>query len=115
WEVPFNGTTFPHVAALAGRHGFALDPAVSAGPDPLIDRLRRSSRACWLREEGRGKARKTVAIFDLERADREFSAAVKEGFKGRFSCSPDDDWNWSVDWTNATKAAVRSLARSFSF
>lgn len=115
WEVPFNGTTLPRVVELAGKHGFALDPAVKDGPDPVVDRLRRSSRACWLREEGRGKARKTVAVFDLERADKDFSETVKKEFRGKFTCSPSDDWNWAIDWTDETKAGVRAVADRFGF
>jgi len=115
WEIPFNGTSLQPVVAIAKKHGFALDPAVSAGPDPLVDRLRRSSRACWLREEGRGKTKKTVAVFDLERADKEFAEAVKKGFRGRFACSPADDWNWAIDWTEETRTAVKALAGRFGF
>lgn len=115
WEVPFNGTTLPHAVKAARDFGFALDPAVEAGPDPLVDRLRRAAKACWLRSDGSGKAQRTVAVFDLERADPAFSEAVKEGFKGRFSCSPSDDWNWTIEWNEETRKGVADLAQRFGF
>jgi len=115
WEVPFNGTTLPHIVKAARDYGFTLDPAVEAGPDPLVDRLRRYSKACWLREEGSGKKTVKSAVFDLDKADPDFSKAVKEGFKSRFSCSPSDDWNWIIEWGPETKDAVRDLARRFGF
>lgn len=115
WEVPFNGTTLPFVVKAAREFGFALDPAVAAGPDPLVDRLRRSSKACWLKDRGTGRSAGKVAVFDLERADPAFSQAVKDGFKGHFSCSPSDDWNWTIEWTNETRGNVRDLADRFGF
>src|SRR5690606_28357770 len=70
WEVPFNGTTLPDIIRIAEKYGYIIDPAVRRGPDPLVDRLRRSSRACWLRTDSRGP---TVVVFDLERPDKRFS------------------------------------------
>lgn len=112
WEVPFNGTTLHSVTRIAAAHGFAVDPAVAAGPDQLVDRLRRSSKACWLRTEAKGA---TVAVFDLERADPAFSEAVKRDFRGKFSCAPADDWNWTLSWDASTREKAVSLAKGFGF
>lgn len=111
WEVPFNGTVLPHAIALAAAHGFAIDPAVKAGPDPLVDSLRRSLRACWVVSDGSDRH----AVFDLDGRDAAFSDAVKSSLRGRFSCSPADDWNWKIELDASTRERVLDLVRRFGF
>lgn len=111
WEVPFNGTTLQRAVTAARTHGFALDPAVLKGPDPLVDGLRKSTKACWLAREGG----RTFAVFDLHRKDEAFASDVKARFRGRFTCSPADDWNWKIDHDASNAAAVAELAVRHGF
>jgi len=115
WEIPYNGTTLPHIMKLAADHSFILDPAVGRGPDPVVDELRRHSRACWIMRNSTGSGIQAFAVFDLDRGDKSFAAAVKQEFKGKFSCTPSDDWNWTIEWSSETAWRVARLAQRFGF
>jgi hypothetical protein len=112
-EVDINGTSLPIILAICNKYGFAVDPALKKAIDPLIDTLRRHAAAAWLAPSDDGKG--TVAVLDLSSRNEAFSADMKEKLRGRYTCDPDDDWNWRVEWTAETSVILRTILKDHGF
>lgn len=113
WEIDINGTSTPIILEICARHGFVVDPALRAAADPMIDALRRRSAAAWLAPSGDGKT--AVAVLDLSTRNAAFSADMKERLRGSYTCNPDDDWNWRVEWNARTAGILREILKTHRF
>jgi len=113
WEIDVNGTSLPEIASVCKKHGFIMDPALRSAFDPVIDRLRKSAHAAWLEPTADGKG--IVAVLDLSSRNLQFSADMKSQLRGLYTCDPDDDWNWRVDWNDRTSEILRTILTAHKF
>lgn len=111
WRLPYNGSTLPDILQIIEKYDFVRDIGIENGPPKVIDALRKRARACWIG----GTKEKPVAIFDLSQKNPLFSERIKRDFRGKFSCSSADDWNWHIEWSKETKGNITKVIYEFNF
>lgn len=115
WEVTYNSTTQPLFERLATEYGLAVDPALLKKTDSVLDGLLKHERAAYMTKTPGLNGLVWKVVFDLDRKCDEFSEDMKSQLAGKFECSPQNDWNWSVPFNRKTAPIIADLIQKYEF